>query len=118
MATYEVTAARDSWQWTATIPGLSTTVSAGNLVKLEQRVRQQLADQDADLEWSIRTGDEQTDRLTRDLRRRRADAGRLADDTAHAVLQLVRDGWSVRDVGPMLGITYQRVALIAGQAGP
>ena len=72
-----------------------------------------------DIAYDYRTGDPALDDAAADLRARRTGLAEataaLTQDTAALARALVEAGWSVRDVGALLGISPQRVSQVATQ---
>jgi hypothetical protein len=124
MTIYQVHVTREGDQWLADVPELEGTQTyASNLTSLERYVREiivlgaDLPDEaigELDLSWSYDVGDPLVDQANR-LRAERADLAAkekvLEQETRELAVQLTRDlGYSVRDTGPLLGISHQRVS--------
>ncbi len=121
-----VTRADDAWLGDVTdLPGAHTC--ARSLLGLHRSVREvvvlmaDLPDEAIDtvqLAYDYRTGSAKIDEESEALRRRRADLAEQTRDvverTDRLVHELVSQGWSVRDVGALVGLSPQRVAQVAG----
>ena len=122
MTIYQVHVTREGDQWLADVSELEGTQTyASNLTSLERYVREIIvlgadlpdeAMRELDLSWSYDIGDPLIDQANR-LRAERADlAARekaLEQQTRELAVQLTRT-YSVRDTGPLLGISHQRVS--------
>jgi hypothetical protein len=122
MTTYQVHVTREGDQWLADVPELEGTQTyAASLTSLERYVREiivlgaDLPDEaigELDLSWSYDVSDPLIDQANR-LRAVRADLvakGQVLErETRELAIQLTR-GYSVRDTGPLLGISHQRVS--------
>jgi hypothetical protein len=122
MTIYQVQVTREGDQWLADVPELEGTQTyASNLTSLERYVREiivlgaDLPDEaigELDLSWSYDVGDPLIDQANR-LRAERADLAAkekvLEQETRELAVQLTRN-YSVRDTGPLLGISHQRVS--------
>lgn len=128
MSTYTVCALWENGQWTITVPDLPGVFSmARRLDQVAANAREAISLMtDVDeaavgidvITWSVSDEDETSAaRLARaaaELRRRSLDLeSELNDRTRDAVEALRRDGFSYRDIGRMLGISYQRVQQLA-----
>ncbi len=128
--TYRVTVTREGAAWLADVPELrGAHTYARNLRSLERYVREVVvlaadlpdgAEDTFALDWTFDTGDEQVNRVTGELRVRRAEIDQAAQDlssrTAEVARQLVGRGWSVRDVGTLLDVSPQRVSQVTSSA--
>jgi len=128
--TYRVTVTRDGDAWLADVPELrGAHTYARNLRSLERYVREvvvlaaDLPDGAEDafaLDWTFDTGDAQVNRVTGELRARRAEIDQATQDlssrTAEVARQLVGSGWSVRDVATLLDVSPQRVSQVTSSA--
>lgn len=126
--TYHVVVTREDDAWLAEVvdlPGAHTY--ARSLAGLDRSVREvvvlmaDLPDEaldSVDLAYAYRTGSADVDEEADSLRRLRVELDRQARDvnarTESLARQLVAQGWSVRDVGTLLGISPQRVSQVAG----
>ena len=126
--TYHVVVTRDDDAWLADVtdlPGAHTY--ARSLPGLDRSVREvvvlmaDLPDKAIDsvqLTYDYRTGSATIDEESDALRRRRADLADQTRDvverTERLVHELISQGWSVRDVGALVGLSPQRVAQVAG----
>lgn len=125
--TYRVRVTREDDTWLADVKGLSGAHTyARSLAGLDRSVREVIvlmtdlpdkAMDSLDLAYDYRTGSEDVDKEAGKLRRLRADLERDSRDvnarTEKLARQLVAAGWSVRDVGALLGISPQRVSQLA-----
>ncbi|MGH8867694.1 MAG: hypothetical protein ACRDYU_06840, partial [Actinomycetes bacterium] len=125
--TYRVLVTREDDAWLADVKGLSGAHTyARSLAGLDRSVREvivlmaDLPDEDldsVDVAYEYRTGSTEVDKEAGRLRRLRADLDRQSRDvnarTAKLARELVAAGWSVRDVGALLGISPQRVSQLA-----
>ncbi|MEU0093742.1 hypothetical protein [Kribbella sp. NPDC006257] len=122
MTTYQVHVTREGDQWLADVPGLEGTQTyAASLTALERYVREiivlgaDLPDDavgELDLSWSYDVSDPLVVRAN-ELRGQRADLVLrekvLERETRELAIELTRT-YSVRDTGPLLGISHQRVS--------
>jgi ElaB/YqjD/DUF883 family membrane-anchored ribosome-binding protein len=126
--TYHVVVTREDDAWLADVtdlPGAHTY--ARSLPGLDRSVREvvvlmaDLPDKAIDsvqLAYDYRTGSAKVDKESDALRRRRADLADQTRDvverTERLVRELISQGWSIRDVGALVGLSPQRVAQLAG----
>ncbi|BCJ31729.1 hypothetical protein [Actinocatenispora sera] len=127
MNAYRVVVTREGDAWLADVPNLEGTQTwAKNLPGLDGNVREAIAlaedlPEDAEaglvLDYEYRTGDEDIDRVTADIRAERsriAEAEReLAERTAKLAEQLTRRHMSVRDAAVLLRVSPQRISQVA-----
>lgn len=125
---YRVHVTREDGAWLANVVGLSGAHTyARSLAGLDRSVREVIvlmadlpdkAIDSLDLAYEYRTGSADVDKEAGKLRRLRLDLDRQSRDvnarTEQLARQLVAEGWSVRDVGALLGISPQRVSQLAG----
>lgn len=109
------------------VPGAHT--QAGNLVKLDEHVREVIAlvldlpeGAEADLELDYEypgIGPEAAAAIELGHARAQLDLQHeeLVSTTNQVVIFLVRQGWSVRDVGPMVGVSPARISQIVREHG-
>ena len=124
MTTYGVHVTREGDQWLADVPGLeSTQTYAPNLTALDRYVREIIvlaedlpasATSELVLDWSYDVGDQLVQQANA-LRAERAELAakekQLEQATRELAAKLTHDlGLSVRDAGPLLGISHQRVS--------
>lgn len=125
MTTYRVVVERDEDVWIADVPDVpGAHTQAGNLTKLDVNVRQVIA-----LVLDLPDGAEPTLELQYEyvnvpapvkvaaiLGRRRAQAEEdlavVQAQAAQSAADLVKQGWSLRDVGPLLGVSAGRISQI------
>lgn len=124
MKTYQIQVTREGDQWLADVPQLEGTQTyAANLTALDRYVREIIvlgddlpdsAMPDLQLVWSYNIGDQAGEEANRIREERAALAAKekeLEAATKAAAGKLIKDlGLSVRDAGPLLGISHQRVA--------
>jgi hypothetical protein len=122
MTIYQVHVTREGDQWLADVPELEGTQTyASNLTSHERYVREiivlgaDLPEEvigELDLSWSYDVGDPLIDQANQ-RRAERADLAAkekvLERETRELAVQLTRS-YSVRDTGPLLGISHQRVS--------
>jgi predicted RNA binding protein YcfA (HicA-like mRNA interferase family)/predicted transcriptional regulator len=124
MTTYNVHVTREGEQWLADVPELEGTQTyAPNLTALDRYVREIIvlaadlpasAVADLALNWSYDVGDQLVQQANA-LRAERAELAvkekQLEQATRELAAKLTRElGLSVRDAGPLLGISHQRVS--------
>lgn len=124
MTTYGVHVTREGDQWLADVPDLEGTQTyAPNLTALDRYVREIIvlaedlpasATRDLVLDWSYDVGDQLVQQANA-LRAERAELAakekQLEQATRELAVKLTHDlGLSVRDAGPLLGISHQRVS--------
>ncbi|TDO62679.1 hypothetical protein EV651_106301 [Kribbella sp. VKM Ac-2571] len=124
MTTYEVHVTREGDQWLANVPELEGTQTyASNLTALDRYVREIIvlaadfpssAMAELSLEWSYDVGDELVQQANA-LRAERAELAaketQLEQATRELAAKLTHElGLSMRDTGPLLGISHQRVS--------
>jgi hypothetical protein len=127
VTTYHVHVTREGDQWLADVPELDgASTYASNLTALDRYVREvivlaaDLPDSDMDelaLDWSYNIGGDQLVEEANELRAKRAELAALEDQLEAATRALATKlttvrGFSVRDTGPLLGISHQRVSQI------
>lgn len=132
MTDYTVEVTREGKSWLADVRGLPGVHTwAKNLPSLEASLREAIAlaedlpdgaEQSVGLRFEYHIGDERLDRLTAELRRKRArleaEEAALAARTSQAAAQLVHDAQlPVRDVAVLLAVSPQRVSQVAPQRG-
>ena len=124
--TYRVVVTREGRDWLAEVPGLAGGHTfAGNLTSLDRAVREVIAlmedlpdgaEAGLALEWDFTAlGGSAVEASQLAARRREVDAER--DDIAARTRDLVgrfrSEGWSVRDIAGVLGVTAGRVSQLA-----
>lgn len=123
--TYTVEVERDDDVWIADVPSVpGAHTQAANLVKLDEYVREvialvldlpQGAESDLELEYAYQGLSPEAmeaveiSHARAELEQQMAD---LLQQTNKAVESLVAAGWSVRDVGPLVGVSPGRVSQI------
>lgn len=121
---YRVRVSREGDSWLAHVSGLEGAHTfARSLTGLDRSVREvivlaaDLSDEamsDLVLKWDYRTGFPDVDVAAAEVRALRSQADRIAavatTRTAQAANDLVEHGFSVRDVGAVLGTSAQRVS--------
>jgi hypothetical protein len=124
MTTYDVHVSREGDQWLADVPELEGTQTyASNLTALDRYVREIIvlavdlpasAAADLALRWSYDLGDQlvqQANALRAEREELAVKERQLEQATRELATKLTRDlGLSVRDAGPLLGISHQRVS--------
>ena len=124
MTTYGVHVTREGDQWLADVPDLEGTQTyAPNLTALDRYVREIIvlaedlpasATRDLLLDWSYDVGDhlvQQANALRAERAELAAKEKQLEQATRELAVKLTHDlGLSVRDAGPLLGISHQRVS--------
>jgi hypothetical protein len=124
MTTYGVHVTREGDQWLADVPALEGTQTyAPNLTALDRYVREIIvlaedlpasATRDLVLDWSYDVGDhlvQQANALRAERAELAAKEKQLEQATRELAVKLTHDlGLSVRDAGPLLGISHQRVS--------
>jgi predicted RNase H-like HicB family nuclease len=130
VTTHRAVVTREGNAWLADVPDVPGAHTwARDLVKLDKNVREVIAlmldlpdgaESGLDIEWDYRTGSADLDDLSATLRSRRAEAERvareLADRTSRAVAEFVKEGFSLRDIAGLTGLSYQRVGQLLGKA--
>ncbi|TCC43072.1 type II toxin-antitoxin system HicB family antitoxin [Kribbella sindirgiensis] len=130
MTTYEVHVSREGDHWLADVPDLEGTQTyASNLTALDRYVREIVvlaadlpASKAADLtlHWSYDLGDQlvqQANALRAEREELAVKEKQLERETRELATKLTRDlGLSVRDAGPLLGISHQRVSQLRSSA--
>lgn len=131
MTTHRAVVTREGNAWLADVPDVPGAHTwARDLVKLDKNVREVIAlmldlpdgvESGLDIEWDYRTGSADLDDLSAALRSRRAEVERvareLADRTSRAVAEFVKEGFSLRDIAGLTGLSYQRVGQLLRKAG-
>ena len=124
MTTYQVIATRDGRWWMISVPEIDGLTQARRLADVEQMARELIA-----VTLDIRLSDVAVEVNFGDIdgipvascieaiSREKADAARLEEDAAaktkSLVKQLVASNVPLRDIGAMLGISFQRVHQLA-----
>ena len=122
MARYRVAYTREGPHWIAQVEDPEISTYGRNLAAAKAHAREAIAtylevDQvgEVDLDEELRLGEEFRDEIAELVAKRRVAAqleGEVADQTRRFVLRLVKDGYSTRDAGEILGISHQRVAQV------
>jgi predicted RNase H-like HicB family nuclease len=124
MTTYRVHVTREDNQWLADVPELEGTQTyASSLTALDRHVREAIvlgadlpdeAMTGLDLSWTYDIGNHLVDQANEIRAEREALAAkekRLDQVTRELAIKLTNDlGFSVRDAGPLLGISHQRIS--------
>lgn len=111
---YRVVVTREDGQWLADLPELEGAHTyARSLPALDRYVR----DLVLDFVYDVRDDSVRDAAAVRGQRQDLHDAQReLATRTERAVRRLVRQGYSVRDIAVLTGLSYQRVSQLTRQA--
>lgn len=128
--TYRVIVTREGSDWLADVPDLSGAHTfARSLAGLDRSVREvvvlaaDLPDEAMDslqLDFRYRTGNSAVDTAAVEVRTLRAEADSLVAEatqrTTESAQELAAQGFSVRDIAAILGISPQRVSQITARA--
>jgi len=131
MTAYRVTYAREGPYWVAQVEDPDISTYGRNLAAAKAHVRDAIATflevdrvDESDLEEEVRLGNELRQAIADLVAKRRVVEqleDEVTDQTRRFALRLVRDGFSTRDAGEILGVSHQRVAQVVAQdrrAGP
>jgi hypothetical protein len=123
MTNYHVQVTREGGQWLADVPELEGTQTyAASLTALDRHVREAIvlgadlpddAMSSLELTWTYDIGNQLSKRAAA-IRAERATLAakekKLDQATRELAAELTEEGYSVRDTGPLLGISHQRVS--------
>jgi DNA-directed RNA polymerase specialized sigma subunit len=125
MARYRVTYAREGTHWVAQVEDPDISTYGRNLAAAKAHAREAIAAylevdrvDDSDLDEEVRLANELRQAITDLVAKRRVVEqleDEVTDQTRQFALRLVRDGFSTRDAGEILGISHQRVAQVVQQ---
>lgn len=120
---YRVVVTREGSSWLARVPGMRAAQTfARNLPSLERSIREVIAlledlpdgaESELVLEWDFSALGELAQEaysLHRERDRVHASLAGLAQRTKHTVNELVREGWSTRDIALLVGTSPGRVS--------
>jgi hypothetical protein len=124
MKTYQAAVSRDGKWWMIAVPEVDGVTQARRLADVEQMARELIAvtlgTKISEVAVEIEYQDIAGTAVNHDLaliRREKAEAARLEQDAARRTSDLVRalvaEGIPLRDIGQMLGVSFQRVHQLA-----